>query len=145
MFEEEQFADEHIGWPSYVDFLSSFVFVLIVFVGSLLYLLSGDIHQRLMDQKIRPIEKELQGAGIDVRREGNKLILPLQTKVEFETNHADIRPKYYRYLREVGKHFSNQSVKRIVILGFADSQPCRSDLRVQSGRGQRKTDADRRG
>ena len=78
MFEEEQFSDEHVGWPSYVYFLSSFAFVLIVFVGSLLYLLSGDIHQRWMDQKIRPIQGELEKAGIVVRREGNKLILPLK-------------------------------------------------------------------
>jgi flagellar motor protein MotB len=127
MFEEEEFADENVGWPSYVDFLSTFVFVLIVFIGSILYLLSGDIHQRLMEQRILPVVTGLTTSGIANYREGNKIILPLKSKVDFDTNRVDIRPEHHRYLRQIGRFFADPAVQRIVILGFADSQPCRND------------------
>ncbi|HLG97809.1 MAG TPA: OmpA family protein [Bryobacteraceae bacterium] len=127
MFEEDHLADEHIGWPSYVDFLSTFVFVLIVFVGSLLYLLSGDIRQRVVEQRIQGVIRGLKGTGVVFERDGDRLVFPLKSKVEFATNQAEILPQHERYLREVGKSFGNPGVQRIVILGFADSQPCRID------------------
>jgi flagellar motor protein MotB len=127
MYEEEHSADEHIGWPSYVDFLSTFVFVLIVFIGSLMYLLSGDIHQRVIEQRMRSVIAGLAGTGVAFHRDGDKLVFPLKSKVEFETGHVEIQPKQQRYLRDVAKNFVNPAIRRIVILGFADSQACRND------------------
>jgi len=127
MFTEEEMYDEGVAWPSYVDFLSTFTFVLIIFVGSLLYLLSGDIRQRAMDRVIGPYMTGLTRAGITNYREGNKVILPLKGKVDFDTNAANIKPEHVHYLREIGSQLSSPDAKRIVILGFADSQPCRSD------------------
>src|ERR1039458_9570133 len=98
MFDEEQLGDEHIGWPSYVDFLSTFVFVLIVFVGSLLYLLSGDIRQRIIERRIHSVIHDLKGSGVIWQRDGNRMIFPLQSKVAFETGRSDILPEHQRYL-----------------------------------------------
>ena len=61
MLEEDQFTDENVGWPGYVDFLCTFVFILILFIGSLLFLLSGDIRQRAINRKITPVVTGLRG------------------------------------------------------------------------------------
>jgi hypothetical protein len=38
--DEDRLTDETVAWPSYVDFLSTYAFVLLLFVGGLLYLLA---------------------------------------------------------------------------------------------------------
>jgi flagellar motor protein MotB len=117
-------TDENVGWPGYVDFLSTFVFVLIIFIGSLLYLLSGDIVKRTIDGFIDPIEAELTKGGITSVREENKVIIPLSGKVEFATNQVLIRAEQERFLRQVAPTFGMPGIQRIIVRGHADSQKC---------------------
>ena len=126
-FGDESHSDEGIVWPGYVDFLYAFVFVLIIFIGSLLYLLSGDIGDRVTDGYITPVEAGLKGGGVEVIREGNKLIISLKGKVEFTTNQVQIRREQEKYLRVIGPWLKSEGLQRIVIQGLADSQQCPSD------------------
>ena len=47
-----QDSQEGVAWPSYVDFLSTFTFVLIIFLGSLIYLMAQGIRQGQFQQDI---------------------------------------------------------------------------------------------
>ena len=127
MLDQDESTDENIAWPGYVDFLCTFVFVLIIFIGSLLYLLSGDINKRIINKRIAPVEQKLKSAGMPYLREGSKLLFKLNGKVEFETNAVKIRPDQERFLREIGNQFTSPGLKKIMVKGLADSQPCLSD------------------
>lgn len=126
-FSDESHSEEGIVWPGYVDFLSTFVFVLIIFIGSLLYLLSGDIGRRIVEGYITPVEETLTRAGVKWVREGDKVIISLKGKVEFTTNQVQIGKEQEKYLREIGPSLKSEGVQRIVIQGLADSQQCPSD------------------
>ena len=126
MWAEDLESDENIAWPSYVDVLSTFIFVLILFIGSLLYLLSGDIKQKIIDQKLNPIEAGLKGAGIPYTREGSKVIIPLKGKVEFDTNEHTLLPQHRLFLREVAHLLNSTDIESILVKGTADSQKCKN-------------------
>jgi flagellar motor protein MotB len=100
---------------------------LIIFIGSLLYLLSGDISKRIIDGLITPVETGLTGAGVPWVREGDKILIALSGKVEFATNQSTIRPEQERFLRQIGPYFVSNGIRRIVVRGLADSQKCISD------------------
>ncbi len=121
---EEQ---EGTVWPAYVDFLSTFVFVLIVFIGSLLFLLSGDIQKGVMDGLVNPVEADCKSAGLPCSRDGSKIVVPLTGKVEFGTNQVRVQKPQEDFLRQVGKLFERPGIKRIVVKGTADMQRCKSD------------------
>lgn len=126
-------GDEGIAWPSYVDFLSTFIFVLIIFIGSLLYILSGDIGNRTFRDSIARTQAALDQAHIDNWVEGKKLYISLKDQVTFETGcpdpakpacAVDLSPENVSHLRRVGNIVAeNGGWNRIVIEGRADSTP----------------------
>jgi flagellar motor protein MotB len=125
---ETAYSDEGVGWPSYVDFLSTFVFVLFIFIGSLLYILSGDIQQKSFERRIQNYVTKLNAAGIANVVEGKTIKLPLKGKVDFGTNSANLKPQHEKYLREIGEYLKQApGSKRIVIMGHADRQPFPND------------------
>lgn len=126
--DELSFPDENVAWPSYVDFLSTFAFVLILFVGSLLYIISGDIRQRLIQMKVQPYSQLLAANGVVNVVDGEKIRLPLEGKVEFDKGQSTILPRHILYLRKIGAVLAAaHGSKRIVVLGFADSTPFAND------------------
>ena len=125
---DESGAEENVGWPGYVDFLSTFVFVLIIFIGSLLYLLSGGIGRHITDGFIAPVQRGLVGAGVTVVREGDKLVIPMSREgIQYKTNEWELNSRRRQFLREIGHYFSAKGIRRIVVDGRADSQGCESD------------------
>ena len=67
---EDSMGDEGVGWPSYVDFLSTFSFVLFIFIGSLLFLMHGQIGERAFESKVSDYVTRLRKEGIEVTVEG---------------------------------------------------------------------------
>jgi len=92
-------------------------------VWSLLYLLSGDIRQRIIERRIQSVIHELKGSGVIRKRDGNRMIVLLQSKAAFETGRPEILPQNQRYLRTVALNFATTGVERITILAVADSHP----------------------
>src|ERR1022692_3116067 len=128
--ENLSFSDENVGWPSYVDFLCTFVFVLILFVGSLLYILSGDIRSREFKSMATGFGTVLTGHGIafTVDVEGRKIRLPLKGQVDFDPGESAILPRHEAYLRNIGSILAQApGSKRIIVLGFADRTPFEGD------------------
>jgi hypothetical protein len=129
--------DEAIAWPSYVDFMSTFVFVLIIFVGALLYIMSGDIGNRTFRQSVSTTQEALRSAEIKNWVEGKKLYISLKGQVRFEPgcpdpartsckSNGDLSQANQANLRKVAKIIaSQQGWNRIVIEGRADATPYR--------------------
>jgi flagellar motor protein MotB len=121
-------SDEHAGWPSYVDFLASFAFVLIIFIACLTYIVSGAAEQRRRAEQMQAMSREFAEAGIENEIEGLSLRISLKDKVSFETSRSDLRPSDAAYLREAGRKIAGHpECRRVVVQGFADSVPFRGD------------------
>jgi flagellar motor protein MotB len=134
MFEDDE-QDEGIAWPSYVDFLCTFIFVMIIFIGSLLYILSGDIGDRTFKVAVAKTQTALDQAHIQYRVRSKKLYISLKDQVAFETGCPDLaKPSCPRglsddnvaHLRRVANIVAdNPGWNRIIIEGRADATPYR--------------------
>lgn len=74
-----------------------------------------------MDRQEAALRERLQGSGVQVRREGDRIELIMPGNITFETSRADIRPDFYRVLDSVGlvlKEFDQTAVK---VSGHTDS------------------------
>ncbi len=125
---EEMRTDEGIGWPSYVDFLSSFAFVLILFIGCLLYLISGAAGDLYLRQRLATIQETLQVNGVGNVIENKTIVIPLKGKVSFASGQSELNMSSIEYLRKVGQQLGRISdYHRVIIKGYADKVPVRRD------------------
>jgi flagellar motor protein MotB len=125
---EEDDSDVHLGWPTYVDFLASFSFVLILFIACLVYLVSGVADEAAWTKKMQTMSKEFKEADIDNVVEGRKLRISLKNKVSFQTASASLPPESESYLRTTGSLIGRHpECGRVVVQGFADSTPFKAD------------------
>jgi flagellar motor protein MotB len=124
----DQFSDENVAWPSYVDFLSTFVFILILFVGCLVFFIS-DVQQRADRQKrLQNISKQLNEEGIANVVDGERIILSLRGEVQFERNSSELDTMGKDYLKKAGYRIAKlPPAERIVVQGFADTDKCKND------------------
>jgi chemotaxis protein MotB len=126
-------TDENVGWPSYVDFLASFIFLLILFIGSLVFQVSGVIEQRKKTQTLKHISELMGKAGIANSVRQNKILIPLDQQVTFPSNSSMIDSSARDHLRNVGlqiaKACSDPQVRcrRILVEGHADNVPVKND------------------
>lgn len=74
-----------------------------------------------MDRQEAALREQLQGSGVQVRREGDRIELIMPGNITFETSRSDIRADFYRVLDSVAvvlKEFDQTAVK---ISGHTDS------------------------
>jgi flagellar motor protein MotB len=134
MFAEND--DDISVWPGYVDFMSTFIFILLIFVGALLYILSGDIGDKSFRSSVLTTESDLTRAGIQYTVQGRKIVISLKGLVKFESGCPDLgrascktyndtlSPENEEHLRVVATIIANHpGCRRIVIEGLADSMP----------------------
>src|SRR5258708_5543089 len=95
-------TEENVGWPSYVDFLASFIFLLILFIGSLVFQVSGVIEQRKKTQALKHISELMGKAGVANSVRQNKILIPLDQQVTFPSNSSAIDSTALDHLRKVG-------------------------------------------
>lgn len=121
----DTYADESVAWPSYVDFLSTFSFVLFLFIGSLLFLMHGQIGDRLFAAKVKRYVEQLRQQGIAVSVQGRKIKFDLTHQVDFVRGSAELEPRHTEYLRRVGRmlplglHTAGDC--KVVVVGKADA------------------------
>lgn len=125
--------DDGVAWPSYVDFMSTFIFVLIIFIGGLLYILSGDIGERNFHAVISRTQASLAKQNMDYKIEGRTIRINLNNKVRFDKGCPDpekhdcpseLSDENKSQLRAVALIIGqNARAKRIVIEGRADATP----------------------
>ena len=129
--QEDSMGDEGVGWPSYVDFLSTFSFVLFIFIGSLLFLMHGQIGERAFASKVSDYVTRLRKQGIEVTVEGRKIRYDLRRQVAFGTRQATLTAAHEAYLRKIARELpaglQAAGPCKVVVLGKADAQKIAND------------------
>lgn len=137
MFDENATAEENIGWPSYVDFLATFAFILMLFIGSTVYLIADVERRELVAQRLQGLQAILTAQGFHPSAEGEMLRVPLTGKVEFEPLKSMLDSRAQNNLRIAGSQIGiYPGVRKIVVQGYADRDP----VRVRGETGQRVDD-----
>ncbi len=74
-----------------------------------------------MDRQETKLREELQGTGVQVRREGNNLYLIMPGNITFSSGNADIRSDFFSVLNSVAKVLAEFNQTSIKITGHTDS------------------------
>lgn len=74
-----------------------------------------------MDRQEAKLRAELQGTGVQVRREGNNLTLIMPGNITFSTGNADIRSDFFPVLNSVAKVLAEFNKTAIRVTGHTDS------------------------
>jgi flagellar motor protein MotB len=127
----EDFGDENVGWPSYVDFLSTFSFILFIFIGSLLFILYGQLPERLWQIRVAPFVKQMGAIGIPVMVEGMRIRWDLRNQLDFATGSSNLSNEHKAYLKRVARQLP-AALKvagdcRVIVSGTADSKQYPND------------------
>ncbi len=137
----DEMNEEGIAWPSFVDFLSTFIFVLFLFIGSMLYLQAGDIETSEFLQGSKDLREGLDAEGIESYIRGRTVVIPLKNQVKFEINQSTLTAEHKAFLRKIGARLRDAiKCRRIVVVGYADATPFKNDpfgnWRLSSARAQ---------
>ncbi|MBM5782660.1 MAG: cell envelope biogenesis protein OmpA, partial [Pelagibacterales bacterium] len=73
------------------------------------------------DNQESKLRAELQGSGVGIKREGDKIRLIMPGNITFASNSADINSSFYRVLNSVAKVFKEYKKTDISITGHTDS------------------------
>jgi flagellar motor protein MotB len=132
MFDDDDQGGENVAWPSYVDFLSTFIFVLFVFIGSLLFIVHGQVREREFQIKMSDFMKRLEDNGTPATIEGRKIRWDLRKQLDFGSFSSELNDKHRAYLRKVARQLPVALEKAgdcsVVVLGAADSAPVQGDV-----------------
>lgn len=74
-----------------------------------------------MDIQARRLREELQGTGVQVAQEGNRVYLIMPGNVTFGTNEATIRPQFQPVLNSVAKVINEYNKTMVQIIGYTDN------------------------
>lgn len=74
-----------------------------------------------MDRQEAKLREQLQGSGVQVRRDGNTISLIMPGNITFETNKYDIRPQFYDVLDSVALVLVEYKDTVVNIAGHTDS------------------------
>lgn len=75
-----------------------------------------------MDHQETELRRELEGTGVRVVREGDKIQLVLPGNITFNTNQYAIKSSFYPVLNSVSKVLYKYKDTELDIIGFTDSQ-----------------------
>jgi flagellar motor protein MotB len=118
---EDVLTDENIGWPSYVDFLATFLFILILFVTWSLSLIAGAEREEQIQKTLEPITAEFINQGFEPVIEGHKIRIPLRDKVVFAMNKSNLDDNARNHLRLAGSLIAaHPEIRRVIVMGYAD-------------------------
>ncbi len=74
-----------------------------------------------MDRQEAKLRQELQGTGVQVRRDGDNLYLIMPGNITFSTGNADIRSDFFPVLNSVAKVLAEFKETSIKVTGHTDS------------------------
>jgi len=74
-----------------------------------------------MDRQEAKLRQELQGSGVQVRREGDRIHLVMPGNITFATGRHEIRSQFYSVLDSVGKVLAEFDETAIKVSGHTDS------------------------
>jgi len=74
-----------------------------------------------MDRQQRELRERTAGTGVDVRREGDNLVLNMPAGITFATNQASIQPQFRQTLDQVAQTLGEYNQTYIDVYGHTDS------------------------
>lgn len=90
-------------------------------VGAGIGLLAGAAVGTYLDRQQRALEQDLAGTGASVSRVENALLVTLPNGVTFDTDSAEIRPRFRRPLRRVAGTLNAYPESYVDVVGHADA------------------------
>lgn len=91
-------------------------------IGAGVGVLAGAAIGDYMDKQQAELKKKLEGSGVDVTREGDKITLNMPGDITFATNSDLVSANFYKTLNEVAKVMVDYPSTYIDITGHADSR-----------------------
>ena len=90
-----------------------------IFRGDILILKEPPKPQAQVEEELKPLENEI--TGIEVKREGEKLIITLVDQVLFDSGYAEIKPGGREILLRVSEILRGASDQKILVEGHTDN------------------------
>ncbi|MFA9459968.1 OmpA family protein [Thiohalorhabdus sp. Cl-TMA] len=90
-------------------------------IGAGIGALAGGAVGGYMDQQEAELRKELQGTGVGVTRQGDRLVLDMPSNVTFQHDSADLNARFFDVLNNVAKVLQEYEKTVIHVAGYTDS------------------------
>lgn len=90
-------------------------------IGAVVGATIGGLIGRQMDQQEADLRRQMDGTGVDVLREGDTIRLQAPENVTFESNQADITPRFWPVLNQLADSIRQYPGTLVRIEGHTDS------------------------
>ncbi len=90
-------------------------------IGAGIGALTGGAIGSYMDRQQADLQQQLQGTGVQVRRQGDVIVLNMPSNVTFATDSSDVQPQFYATLTQVANTLKQYPQTLIDIGGHTDS------------------------
>lgn len=123
--------DENVAWPSYVDFLSVFSIILVLFAGYMAFLLSNGMSDTRFRSDVQNAQGRIHNAYANFS--SNQMIIPLGDTITFESGcpakpdckerelNADQVSALQKKGKEISQYYSHAT--HVSVQGRADKEP----------------------
>jgi outer membrane protein OmpA-like peptidoglycan-associated protein len=90
-------------------------------IGGGIGLLAGGAIGAYLDSQQAQLDQQLQGTGVDVERQGEKLVIIMPGDVTFDLDSARIKPQFYSVLDSIASTLNQYNESYVQIIGHTDS------------------------
>lgn len=90
-------------------------------VGAAIGAIAGATVGSYMDKQEQEMRREMAGTGVDVIRDGDRLILNIPNQVTFDVNQANIKPEFTQVLDKIAQVVNHYPQTMIEVAGHTDS------------------------
>lgn len=90
-------------------------------IGAGIGALAGAGVGNYMDRQQAELRREMAGTGVEVRREGDNILLDMPSDVTFGVDRADLTPTAYAVLDDVARILNQYPQTTVDVVGHADS------------------------
>lgn len=92
-----------------------------VLIGAGIGALTGGMAGNYMDRQEADLRAQLQGSGISVTRNGERIILNMPSNITFNTDQDAVKPQFYRQLDSVARVLAKYDRSIVDVFGHTDS------------------------
>lgn len=90
-------------------------------LGAVIGATLGGLVGNQMDKQERELRRQMEGTGVEVKREGDTLRLQAPSNITFDTNRADVRPQFQPVLDQLAGSINQYPGTVVQIEGHTDS------------------------
>lgn len=90
-------------------------------LGAVIGATLGGLVGNQMDKQERELRRQMEGTGVEVKREGDTLRLQAPANITFDTNRADVRPQFQPVLDQLAGSINQYPGTVVQIEGHTDS------------------------